>query len=315
METVVYYNGKTLENKIESLKVKLKYASKEERFFIENDIKKFEYGLKGENKILYELKNSHIPMYILHDLNIVYKDYKAQIDYIVITSKNCYVFECKNYYGNIIIDEDDNFYREHDKVITSIYSPITQLNRHLDIIKEYSYDQKGFIGKLLTNYQFNSYYRGAVIVVNDSSQIKFKNKDSILKNKIIRIDKIVEYLKREERKSHNIADNEKEIKEFADKLLSLNINEEVHDEVNETIADIDSNMFNLDAILSNKLKKYRYNKAKKLKYKPYYIFNDKTLNDLVLKKPANEKELDKVYGISTIKIKKYGKEILDIINK
>ena len=257
MKTVVYYSGKTLENKIEALKVKLKYASNEEKFFIENDIKKFEYGLKGENKLLYELKSSHIPMYILYDLNLAYKDYKAQIDYIIITAKNCYVFETKNYYGNLIIDEEDNFYRVVDGVKTSIYSPITQLNRHLDIIKEYIYDQNGLIGKMLTNYAFKNYYRGAVIVANENAQIKFMNKDSELKKKIVRIDKVVEYLKREERKSHNYSDTEREIKEFADKLLSLNINEEVHDEVNETVVEINNDIYNLDEILKGKLRKYR----------------------------------------------------------
>ena len=41
-------------------------------------------GLKGENAIRYELKNSNIGMYVLHDINICYKDLKAQIDYIII---------------------------------------------------------------------------------------------------------------------------------------------------------------------------------------------------------------------------------------
>ncbi len=315
MKTVVYYSGKTLENKIEDLKVKLKFASEEEKFFIENDIKKFEYGLKGENKLLYELKNSHIPMYILYDLNLAYKDYRAQIDYVIITNKNFYVLETKNYYGNLIIDEDDNFYRVVDNVKTSIYSPITQLNRHLDIIREFFYDQNGLTGNMLTNYEFKSFYRGAIISANESTMIKFKNKDSVLKNKIIRIDKVIEYLKREERKSHNYFRNEKEIKDIADKILSLNIGEEVHDEVNETVAYIDKDIFNLDEILRGKLRKYRYDKSKKLGYKPYYIFNDKTLNDLILKKPQNEAELKKICGISDIKIKKYGKDILKIINK
>ena len=91
--------------------------------------------------------------------------------------------------------------------------------------------------------------------------------------------------------------------------------EVIHDEVNETVAYIDKDIFNLDEILRGKLRKYRYDKSKKLGYKPYYIFNDKTLNDLILKKPQNEAELKKICGISDIKIKKYGKDILKIINK
>jgi hypothetical protein len=89
-EAIIYFDGKTLENKINFLKKKLSKASEEEKVYIESDIRKYEYGIKGENKILYELKNSHIPMLIMHDLNICYKDYKAQIDYIIMTPKNIY---------------------------------------------------------------------------------------------------------------------------------------------------------------------------------------------------------------------------------
>ncbi len=314
METIVYYDGKNLENKINDLKSKLEFASDEEKAFLEKDIKNYEYGLKGEKKILYELKNSHIPMYILHDLKIEYKDYKAQIDYIVITKKLCYIFECKNYYGNILIDEDDDFYRVVGKDIFSIYNPITQLNRHLDIIKEFIYDKNGFIGRILTNYAFNNYYRGCVIIANENAQIKFKNKNSKIKNKVIRLDKIVDYIKKEERNSKNYSDSEKEIKDFADKILSLNVDKEINDRFNETDYEINKDLYNLDEILRNKLKKYRFNKAKSLKYKPYFIFTDKTLDDLVKKKPSTIEELKKISGISTIKISRYGKEILRVIN-
>lgn len=314
MKGIIYYDGKTLENKINELKSKLKSSSEEEKSFIEMDIKKYEYGLKGENKILYELKNSHIPMYILHDLNIEYKDYKAQIDFIVITPKNCYLFECKNLYGNILIDEEDNFYRVYNNEKTAMYNPITQLNRHLDIIKEYIYNQNGFVGKLLTNLAFHNYYKGAVVLTNEKTQIRFKNSSSTLKSKVIRLDKIIEYIKYQERKTHGSSDSLNDMKDFADKILSLLVKEPVNDEVNETLVDFDKDMYNLDIILKNKLRKYRYNKATSLKYKPYFIFNDKTLNDIVLKKPSNTEELKKVYGISDVKIKKYGKDILKIIN-
>lgn len=314
METVLYYDGKSYENKINDLKSKLKDASEEEKVFLERDIKNFEYGLKGENKILYELKNSHVPMYILHDLNIAYKDYRAQIDYIIITKKNCYILECKNYYGNLLIDEDDDFYRIVNGEKHSIYNPITQLNRHIDIIKEYAYDQKGFSGRTLAQYEFNTYHRGCVVIANPASQIIFKNRNSKIKNKVVRLDKLIDYLKKEERNTKGYSDSEGEIKEFADKILSLNVESEVNDELNEAPLEIQKDLYNLDVILTNKLKKYRYNKAKSLNYRPYFIFTDKTLNELVKKKPSTLDELKKISGFSTIKVGKYGKEILKVIN-
>ncbi len=314
METVLYYNGNTYEKKINELKSKLKGASEEEKVFLERDIKNYEYGLKGEEKILYELKNSHVPMYILHDLNLSYKDYNAQIDYIIITKKNCYVLECKNYFGNILIDEDDDFYRIVNGERFSVYNPITQLNRHIDIIKEFVYDQNGFIGKKLVQYAFNTYYRGCVVIANPLSQIIFKSKNNNIKNKVVRLDKLVDYIKKEEKSSKNLSDNEREIKEFADKILSLNVENDINDELNEATIEVQKDIYDLNVILTNKLKKYRFNKAKSLNYKPYFIFTDKTLNDLVKKKPSTLDELKKMSGFSTIKVNKYGKEILKVIN-
>jgi len=310
-EAILYYSGETLESKIKELKGKLKSASTEEKQFLESDIKKYELGLKGEKKILYELKHSHVPMYILHDLNITYKNYSAQIDYVIFTRKNCFIFESKSLFGNILIDENGDFFRVYNRKKTALYSPITQLNRHVDIIKEFIYDESGLVGKLFIKSNFDNYYRDAVVLTNEFTQIKCLYPE--YKNKVIRLDKVVDYIKKEDKFSHNLPDSESKIKEICDKLISLT-NKNVNDEINTTDIDIDEDLFNLNVILKNKLKKYRYNKANSLNYKPYFIFNDKTLNDLVKKKPSNLDELKDIVGISTIKIDKYGKDILRIIN-
>ena len=310
-EAILYYSGETLENKIKELKEKLKSATTEEKQFLESDIKKYELGLKGEKKILYELKHSHVPMYILHDLNITYKNYSAQIDYVIFTRKNCFIFESKSLFGNILIDENGDFLRVYNRKKTALYSPITQLNRHVDIIKQFIYDESGLVGKLFIKSNFDNYYRDAVVLTNEFTQIKCLYPE--YKNKVIRLDKVVDYIKKEDKFSHNLPDSESKIKEICDKLISLT-NKNVNDEINTTDIDIDEDLFNLNVILKNKLKKYRYNKANALNYKPYFIFNDKTLNDLVKKKPSNLDELKDIVGISSIKINKYGKDILKIIN-
>ena len=313
-ETTIYYDGKTLEKKIEYLKKKLIHSTDEEKVYIENDIRKYEYGIKGESKLLFELKNSHIPMLILHDLNINYKEYKAQIDYILFTNKNIYILECKNLYGNLLINEDGNFYRIYDNNTEAIYNPITQLNRHMDIIKEYIYDENGIIGKLLTNYAFDKYYKGIVVLTNEKMLVKDKYAPKKVKDKVVRLDKIVDYIKKEEKKSHNLPDSYDEVKALADKILRLNVDYEIKDEIITTDTAYSEEDYNLNVILKNKLKKYRFNKAKELNYKPYFIFTDKSLNELVNKKPFNKDELKRIYGFSDIKIDKYGKDILKIIN-
>ena len=96
------------------------------------------YGLIGEKNIAFELSNSGMPMYILHDIHLELEDLSAQIDYIVVTKKVIYVIECKNLIGNITIDRDGNFIRDFvfggRKIREGIYSPITQNQRHLEAV-------------------------------------------------------------------------------------------------------------------------------------------------------------------------------------
>lgn len=39
---------------------------------LENEVKLVNAGIFGENTILYELQNSHIPLFVLHDLYLKY---------------------------------------------------------------------------------------------------------------------------------------------------------------------------------------------------------------------------------------------------
>ena len=41
---------------------------------------------------------------------------------------------------------------------------------------------------------------------------------------------------------------------------------------------------------------YRLNKSREENIKPYYIYNDNQLKDLILKMPKNKEELKLVYG-------------------
>ena len=106
---------------------------------IEKELKIATLGEVGEKNIAFELKNSNIPMYVLHDINLEIDGLTAQIDYIVVTRKATFIIECKNLVGNIEIDSQGNFirtYKFNGKYIKEgIYSPITQNQRHLEEIK------------------------------------------------------------------------------------------------------------------------------------------------------------------------------------
>ena len=63
------------------------------------------------------------------------------------------------------------------------------------------------------------------------------------------------------------------------------------------------------------LKEYRKKKAEELKVLPYYIFNDKTLENLINDYPATEEQLLEVNGFGPAKVEAYGEDILNILRK
>ncbi len=110
---------------------------------IQRDIKFIKYGNEGEKNVIYELKNSFIPMYIIHDLTIQYDDYKAQMDFVLITKKFICVLETKKLNGNITINSAGDFIRHFKnragKTLKTegMYSPISQNLRHTRILSEF----------------------------------------------------------------------------------------------------------------------------------------------------------------------------------
>ena len=68
-----------------------------------------------------------------------------------------------------------------------------------------------------------------------------------------------------------------------------------------------------EELLYNKLKELRLEFAKKLKLPAYVIFPDKTLIEMAKFKPKNFDELEKIYGVGTAKLKKFGKPFLKLI--
>lgn len=113
---------------LDQLKEFYKIAPDDYKGHIEQDIKLLSYGIRGEEQIAFELRNSFMPMIILHDLHIEYEGLSAQIDYLVITRKLFILIECKNLYGDIEVTRDGNFLRTFDfgnkKIREGIYSPL-----------------------------------------------------------------------------------------------------------------------------------------------------------------------------------------------
>jgi len=110
---------------------------------LENDIAAMRAGIFGEDTILFELKHCPMPLVVLHDLYFEHEGLSAQIDFMVVTRKRTFVLECKNLYGNITVNQAGDFVRQVGSRREGIYSPVTQSQRHLELLKKIRSDDKG----------------------------------------------------------------------------------------------------------------------------------------------------------------------------
>lgn len=194
---------------------------------IKKQINLAEYGEYGEKNIAFELKNSGIDMYILHDICIQYKDLVAQIDYIIVTRKKIFVIECKNLIGNIEIDSQGNFIRTYEmfgkKIKEGIYSPVTQNQRHINILKECRKAAKtNFISKAAFEYFFDDNYKSLVVLANPKTYFNYRFAPKELKDKVIRADQLVKTIKKINDESNDKTKSEKEMKDIALSFLNSN---------------------------------------------------------------------------------------------
>ncbi len=147
------------------------------------------YGKIGEDNISFELKNSGMDMYVLHDIYLEYGDLSAQIDYIVITRKITYIIECKNLIGDIEIDNTGAFIRHYElfgkHVKEGIYSPVTQNLRHLNVLKEIRKANKSnILTKHFFEKAFENNYQSIIVLANPKTYLVLKmpqNKEELLK--------------------------------------------------------------------------------------------------------------------------------------
>lgn len=187
---------------------------------IERDKARISYGKTGETQIMYELKNSHMPMYIIHDLYLEYNGCTAQIDYLIVTRKVTLLLECKNLYGNILVDNAGNFIRRSGSGQTfrqeGMYSPVTQNERHLALIKEMRRDTKNALLKGLFESNFNNNYRSLIVMANPKSIIDYRYAPQDIKDKIVKADGLIRKIN-EICSTSNLPDmSDKQMKTLAD---------------------------------------------------------------------------------------------------
>ena len=306
-EPVIYKGSNKAVEELNQIQEYLKEHNDKE---LEKKARLIQYGIDGEKNILFELKNSHFPMYVLHDVYMVNHDLSAQIDYIIITPSMVYFIECKNLIGTIMIDAMGNFTREYTyngKIIKEgIYSPITQSQRHLDLYKSLRAKRQGTIMKFIYDKTFSNNFKSLVVLANPKSILKSRYAPKEIKDKVIKADQLIDYIKRHEQSAFR---NQKDMIELADIFLSYHQDKEIQPIQKEDNSVIEENNDSLIELL----KKYRLTKAKEKNLPPYYIFNDETLNEIISIKPQTIDELLTVKGFGQKKCEWYGNDILQII--
>lgn len=335
-------SGNSLEAQLGQLRSYRSKLNSEGRKILDRDIKFIEYGITGEKTIEFELKNLHIPCYVIHDLRLNYEGISSQIDYLVFTRKVCFVIECKNLFGDLEVNANGEFIRNmsYNGITTKegIYSPITQAERHLDLMKSITVSNKSNkLMKLLSNKFFNSSYESIVVLANPKSIIDLKNAPSSVKDRIIRADKLNNFISSYYEKTDKPKLSDLDLLDWSERYLHLDepsnidyfrkydrylINEKAIDSINsDNISEriLDSMLKNNNPIigvksLQDRLKEYRLSVSKKSLIKPYQVFTDKELNDLLTIKPSCIKDLEGIKGFGSIKCSKYGMDIINIIN-
>lgn len=319
-DTIILKEACNIKSDIEELSKLQGKVVEEEK--LQAQIKLLNAGLFGENKIEFELKNARIGMYVLRDINICVDDLNAQIDYIVITPVHAYTIECKNLVGDITVDSNGQFIRKlPDGKNESIYSPITQAMRHVDIIKKYRDSGRT---KLLNALKYlldakDGYYKPLVVVANTNGILNIENANKDVSKMIVKVDNLINYLIKDiENSSPMNRCTKDEMIRVGEFFLSANTNREKMNWSNKFTLKSNSSFFNNNKVISsnnleNELKKYRISKSKEKNRPPYYIFTNNEFDKLVSIKPKTINELNGI--LEPVKIRLYGKDIVKIIEK
>ena len=331
-EPVFLKRNSGLEEQLEKLRGLETLLNEEGKAKLRQDIRSLEAGILGEQNIAFELANSHMPMYIIHDLYLRDGDLTSQIDYLVVTRKICFVIECKNLYGNIEIDNQGTFVRTiefgRQTRREGIYSPITQNQRHMALLRKLRLEQsKGFLSRFLRGRSFDEDHRAIVVLANPRTVLDARYAKKEVKSQVIRADHLVDFIRETCEDSRAAELSDKEMRNWAQSYLDMDQEQGTdylrkYEEYKAYKApgrvqarDLADGGAGIRERIIKDLRSYRWNTSQAEGIKPYMVFNDKQMMDLLEKFPADKRELKQVMGFGDVKAEKYGAEIIEILDK
>ncbi|HAE43364.1 MAG TPA: aldolase [Clostridiales bacterium] len=293
------------------------------------DIMFIKAGDQGEKNVYYELKNSFIPMLVLHDVVIQYDEYKAQMDYILITQKFICILETKKLNGNITINADGDFVRtfvnKSGKAYKKegMYSPISQNQRHVRILDNLLKQER-----IIRHTPILS----LVVVANPKSIIDFKFAKKDIREQIVKYDQLTPRIKKMLSMKSEVDLSDKSMTKIANFLAEKHVECEsafltkYRQHENKVDLGVDQNPTSNqteEAPASGSpveresmriaLTKFRLDKSREEQIKAYYIFNNNQMEALLDRMPSTTEDLFKCDGFGPVKVEKYGEQILKIL--
>lgn len=198
-------------------------------------------------------------------------------------------------------------------------------------------NRSDIITKFMVDKHFEDFNKSLVVLANPKTVLNAKYAKKEVKEKVIRTDQLIKYIKDMYDKSKEPADSEERmlaraqfyldlhkenVKDYTEKYEQYKTlrNEDVNrtKPISEATAKIDTKFEEAsveETAIFKELKAYRWNRSRAENIKPYFIYNDNQLKDLIMKMPRSKKGLLEVAGFGEVKVDKYGDDILKIIEK
>lgn len=139
----LYNNFISRESDFEKLSALIESTS--DNSILENmniDLNSLKYVEQGEKDFLDTLKQSKIPMLVLHDICLMYQNKPVQMDFVILTNYFIGVYETKKLNGDICINQDGSFsrfIRDEDGIPIKeegVYSPYIQNQRNSFLLEK-----------------------------------------------------------------------------------------------------------------------------------------------------------------------------------
>lgn len=229
-EIIILKESNSAEEHLAKLEELLPRATGKVKENIQKEIILTKAGIDGEKKVLYELKNSNMDLVVLQDICIRAKDGReAQIDFVIVTSKLMILLECKNLVGNIEIVSKGNFSRtiQYGKRYwkEGIYSPITQNERHMEVLKECKSEEWNAVMGAMVRMSFSSFHKSLVVLANEKTYLNDRYAKKEVKEQVIRADQLIATIRRMNAESKLPKSTKKEMLGFGEKMLARDIGE------------------------------------------------------------------------------------------